>query len=398
VTNIHLVEGGPAVELDLSDEIVDALRRSQVVQAVPLGPGRWQVTPLAKVGVLGVGDLTVWLRPKIPIHRLLFLLGYAARAGWEETTVAMAPTPELLPSLAAAFADQAHRALEPGLLQGYLELEDTLPVLRGRLEEQEQLRRRFGIAVPLSVRYDEYSADIAENRVLRAAVDLLLTLPGVAPPTRSRLRHLRRTLAEVTPPVRGARLPTWTPTRLNVRYHVALRLAELLLRRNAVDPRPGPVAVNGFVVDMWRVFEDFVGSALGDALRRRGGRCVTQDLHHLDEAAAVAMRPDLVWYRGRGPIAVIDAKYKAERPQGFPDADLYQLLAYCTAMGLPDGHLVYARGNERETRHTVRNAAVVIHAHTLDLSEPPQELLRQVDELAGRIAISTGAERPVAPR
>ena len=65
-----------------------------------------------------------------------------------------------------------------------------------------------------------------------------------------------------------------------------------------------------------------------------------------------------------------------------------------------DGACVMIRqfryGNERETRHTVRNTRVVIHAHTLDLSAPPEKLLRQVDELASRIAITTEAEHRVA--
>ena len=48
--------------------------------------------------------------------------------------------------------------------------------------------------------------------------------------------------------------------------------------------------------------------------------------------------------------AVIDANYKAEKPAGDPNADLYQLLAYCTVLGLPVGHLVYARGNANPAR------------------------------------------------
>ena len=98
------------------------------------------------------------------------------------------------------------------------------------------------------------------------------------------------------------------------------------------------------------------------------------------------MKPDLVWYLDGEPAAVIDAKYKAEKPAGFPDADLYQMLAYCTALELADGHLVYAKGNAAEVRHEVRHAGVTIHAHTVDLDTPPAELLAQVVKLAGRIA------------
>jgi serine/threonine protein kinase len=43
----------------------------------------------------------------------------------------------------------------------------------------------------------------------------------------------------------------------------------------------------------------------------------------------VRMRPDLVWYEESGaPMAVADAKCKAGRLDGYPDADIYQMLAY----------------------------------------------------------------------
>ena len=64
--------------------------------------------------------------------------------------------------------------------------------------------------------------------------------------------------------------------------------------------------------------------------------------YYLDQAGQVPLRPDIVWKIGGTTAAVIDAKYKAEKPAGYPNADLYQLLAYCTILGLPVGHLVYA--------------------------------------------------------
>jgi 5-methylcytosine-specific restriction enzyme subunit McrC len=63
----------------------------------------------------------------------------------------------------------------------------------------------------------------------------------------------------------------------------------------------------------------------------------------------------------------LDAKYKAEKPSGFPDADLYQMLAYCPALRLRRGHLVYAKGNEAADHHVVRNSGVEIVQHVLDL-------------------------------
>ena len=104
------------------------------------------------------------------------------------------------------------------------------------------------------------------------------------------------------------------------------------------------------------------------------------------------MRPDLVWYEGRSPVAVLDAKYKAERPSGFLDADLYQMLAYCTVLDLSCGHLIYARGNEEPGRYVVRNAGVEIVCHALDLGQEPAALLAQVGRVAATVADSASPQ------
>ncbi|WP_030588510.1 hypothetical protein [Streptomyces anulatus] len=79
----------------------------------------------------------------------------------------------------------------------------------------------------------------------------------------------------------------------------------------------------------------------------------------------------------------------SSRP-GSPDADLYQMLAYCTALGLPDGHLVYARGYEPSVTHRVRHAGIRIHQHALALDCPPGELLAEIAVIARSMAGGTG--------
>lgn len=386
MSELRLAEGGPPIVVALSDELGEALARSQVVTAIRLGNGHWEIGPGTKVGVVTVAGLVVWVRPKVDIRRILFLLGYAKNPGWREDTVGLVEVEDLVPALAHAFADQAERALQLGLLQGYVEVADSLTVLRGRLREQDQLRRSFGIALPLLVRFDDHTVDIPENQLLRAASEFLLRVPGVGTRTRARLRCLRGALGDVRLHVRGTPLPRWSPSRLNSRYHVALWLAELILAGNAVDHAPGDVRLGGFLVDMAKVYEDFVTTALSEAFRAHGGWCRSQDGHHLDVEDRIAIRPDLVWYFDGQPAAVIDAKYKAEKPAGFPDADLYQMLAYCTALGLRDGHLVYAKGNAAQVTHEVRHVGVTIHAHTVDLDATPAALLGQVGDLAARVA------------
>jgi 5-methylcytosine-specific restriction enzyme subunit McrC len=290
----------------------------------------------------------------------------------------------LLPVAALLFERQAEPALRRGLLRGYRTSEETSLVVRGRVREADQLRRHYGMAVPVEIRHDDYSTDIAENQLLRTACERLLRIPfGVPGDVRTRLLRLKLVLADITPIGPGRDLPAWTPTRLNAHYHTALRMAELVLRGESVEHHPGNITINAFLFEMATVYEHFVTVALRHALSDRGGRCGRPDDLHLDELNSIRIKPDLVWHSSDGtPLAVVDAKYKAEKPDGFPDADLYQMLAYCTALRLSDGHLVYAKGDAPHGSHRVRNAGVTIHQHALDLDQPARTLLADVHELA----------------
>ena len=62
------------------------------------------------------------------------------------------------------------------------------------------------------------------------------------------------------------------------------------------------------------------------------------------------------------------------------------MLAYCTALRLPVGHLVYAKGNVAQLSHHIRHTDITIHTHTLDLKLPPSRLIEQVEALATQVA------------
>ena len=380
-----LTESGPAQVVALTGAEYRALNQLGIVAVTAtLDEGLFEVVAARKVGAVTIGDRQVVVRPKITdLNRLIFLLGYARNPNvWRDDTIQVEPAGELLPAVAEAFARIATRTVEQGLLQGYRTITDSLPVLRGRVLAGEQMSRHYGLPVPIAVQYDDFTVDIAENQLLAAATLRLLTVPRISPPARRLLQRLRRTLLEVSVPRPGAPMPRWQPSRLNARYDAALRLAEIVLAAESFEHRIGDVTVTGYMFDMWKIFEDFVTTALSESLNQLDWQCQTQAPLHLDEQQFIDMKPDLLCRRGESQLAVVDAKYKAERPDGFPNADLYQMLAYCTVLGLNEGHLIYAKGNEEGRVHTVQQAGITIHCRALDLGLGPTDLLRQVDQLA----------------
>lgn len=361
------------------------LQRSGLVQVMAAGPGRWRLLPCGKVGVVRAGELDLVVTPKVGITRLLFLLGYAANPGFRSGDVQGIDDLDLLPALAETLCRQMERALGPGVLQGYVTRDDALTVLRGRPRLSDQFARRPGMLLPLEVSYDEYSADITENRLLRSAIRRMLTVPRLPLGKRARLGHLDGRLDGVQLLNPGVPLPTWRKTRLNLRYQSALRLAELVLRHQSLEVGPGGLPVAAFVVDMAKVFEDFVTAGLKEALACYPGRTHGQFPTGLDPAGRIRIRPDVVHTVDGTPRFVVDAKYKIEdESAGYPNADYYQMLAYCTALAVPVGWLVYAQGVVGAAMWQVRNTGITIVTHPLNLTDDPEGMVAQVRALAHR--------------
>lgn len=384
---LELTEGAPPRLLDLTPDEAAGLEAVGLAElSREPGSARWAVRAGRHVGVARVGEWQVITRPKVAIDRLIFMMQYALRPRfWRDTAVLVDTDADLVDMLAASFTHQARKAIEPGLLNGYIEVNEALPVLRGRIRVGDQISRHQRLSLPLEVTYQQFSADIAENQLLLSAALKLLRLPGVKNPVRQSLQRLRMQLAEVTPIMPGQTIPSWQPSRLNVRYQPALALAEVILAGDSFEQRHGDLQVRGFTFDMWKIYEDFVCVALRQALRSYEGAARLQHGLHLDVNRSVKMNPDFLWRGASGEVIVADAKYKAEKPAGFPNADLYQMLAYCTVLNIPAGHLIYAKGNEESASFEVAQAGTRIYCHTLDLAVEPKELLRQISQLAAQI-------------
>jgi 5-methylcytosine-specific restriction enzyme subunit McrC len=366
----------------LSEAEATLLAGTGLVEVRLAGGGDWRLLPCGKVGAVRIGDLDVQVRPKTDIAQLIFLLGYAADPGFRPSDVEGISSGDLWPALTESVARQADRALGPGVLHGYESRDEALSLVRGRIRVGEQIARRPGMLLPLEVQYDDYGPDIPENQILRTALRHMAKVPGLSKESRGRLARLDSRLDGVRVLQFREPLPTWRLSRVNSRYVPALRLAEIVLRNQSAESGQGGVAVASFVVSMPKVFEDFVTVALREALAGSPGETDGQYPGHLDEKKFIKIRPDIVHVRNDVPDAVFDAKYKLEDDSsGYPNADAYQMLAYCTALRLKRGWLVYAEGTS-SAAHQVLNTEISIVPYPLDLTASPTALLSQVQHLA----------------
>ena len=342
--------------------------------------GYYSITAQNMVGTLVVDDLRVLIRPKIRPENLFLLLevGLDPNA-WRQEAFDYAISANLLPSVIAFYARTLETTLARGLLRSYRHTEERLVSLRGRIDMAGQFRQA-GIRVPVACRFDEYTSDIAENRYLKAATRLALRVPGVAPEDRQRLLREVVSLEDVADiHVQPDELDRIAITRLNAHCQPALRLAQLLLANLTLADRLGRNAASSFLVDMNQLFEDFITQRLRRALQGRL-EVVSPLNSHLATRNQVPIRPDLVFRSQGQEVYVADIKYKLTDDARARTSDYYQLLAYTTALDLPEGVLIYCvtDGGRPERTVTVRHAGKLLHTLAINLRGSPTEVAAEI--------------------
>ncbi len=370
----------------------DALRVVPSLNIEPApGDDSWYLTPGSTIGALELGDLSVSIRPKLEISRVLFLASYAmGEVDLREERFAFEEADTLTETLAPAFVSAARRAFARGLLHGYRTEEEALHTVRGRILVAEQLRRRFDRPLPVEVRYDEFTEDILANQLVKAAAVLLGQMRIRHAPSRGGLRWVAAMLDNVSrvsfPP---KEVPDIQFDRLNEHYREVVALSRLILRHTAFETDRGGLRAPGFLMDMNKVFQGFVTRALREELGASEHTFRSDDRTPrvtLDEGGDIRLRPDLSWWEGRTCTFVGDAKYKnISGGREVPNADLYQLLAYATALDLPGGLLIYAKGEAQPAEYQVRHSGKRLEVVSLDLSGEVGQLLDFVADLARRV-------------
>ena len=131
------------------------------------------------------------------------------------------------------------------------------------------------------------------------------------------------------------------------------------------------------------LFERYVGAVLMRAAAGWGVQVREQERHALDVRGEVPLRPDVLLYARGNPLLIVDAKYKLEAAQ----ADLYQMLAYCHALGLSQAVLVHPLSEQAPSGSVaIRGPGDVrVHYLALELRGGPAVLEANGQSLACKV-------------
>ena len=373
---IELPELGGGVTLDPTPEEARALLAAGAHLKLDwLAGGQVEVRPAGFIGSMRLSDERLLrVTTKVPITNVLGLVSLAYRSMAVPVAVGKTLLADSSPLdwLAMLLVFEIEALLQRNLRQGYVEVEEDLPYIRGRIDFHRQVTTWSQPGLT-PCRFADLSLDTAENRVLRATLESLLT-QRLLPVLRDRVHVLADMLTGVTVvPMSGVLFGSVRVTRLNRSYEPALELCRIYFENAGVEEGDGSVAAPAFFFPMEKVFEKAVANFLTDRLpgvRAQTGGSLAAVAG--EPAHRFSYTPDIVI--GDPPRLVLDTKYsKAEAVNeygglSFKNQHAYQIVFYALALGCP-GILIYPK-DDRDVDATYEIEGQQFTFLTLDLQAP----------------------------
>lgn len=360
--------------------------------------GIWRITDVTRVGVVAIDDVRLIVRPKTPLRSLIFMASYSGlQAEVDDASFAFEADQDLPAALASALIRAVGEATGRGLLKGYVSVEETGTVIRGRWDIARQLKVRPGIPAPVELTYDDYTEDITENRILKAALRAFVRLEQLPPRVVDKLGPLLGLFSEVSDLRATGSVSLPAESRLNAHYQPALRLARWVLEATSWAHTKGVSSGSAFLLNVAKVYEDFVGRVVQTTLHFEGFDVDLQVSDwRLDTEGKIRMRPDLVISRHGRVVAVADTKYKVwgEIDGSPPNADVYQALAYAVTAGVREVHLLYAAGDVEPRRYEIAATGTTVVAHAVGIGGEPDELVARMMKLGASLVPPMDLQRP----
>jgi 5-methylcytosine-specific restriction enzyme subunit McrC len=316
------------------------------------------------VGVVRQGELLIEMLPKLDAlpaptqvrHALLAMLAevYDLDVRSSELTTFLEVNEPFSVALARLYSTRLSEAVRRGLRNDYVTQEELLPYLRGKVNWSTYAKMQVSRRLEFPCRFDERSADIPLNRILKAALNRVTAMldRGRSASIVTELRHAMSDVSDIRP---SAELLSQVRTdRMSRHLEPLSNLAKLILRNAAPDEYGAPQsrrATYALAWDMNVLFEEYVGRIAMRILARTGWDVVLQDANlHLAVATATRrpaflLKPDIVVRSEGRPVVVADTKWKrldvTASHLGVSQIDVYQLLAYAERYKVERAYLIY---------------------------------------------------------
>ena len=335
---------------------------------------------------------------------LLYFLSYTKNFKLPSSTIGAfekQPRMDFFEVFIRLFADYGFAVMKRNLHKSYEVVESNGSFVRGRIDFRRHFRDNLcrNRMDRIACSYDLFQENVPFNRIVKFVASCLIRQTADSDNRRT-LRRLLALLADVDfQPCTRSECDRVILQKTQSDLAPLLDYCKLFLSNSLVRLNSNNMNVFCFLLDMNRLFEEFVSGFLGAHGELFDEGIVTpQKKAILTEEGFFLMYYDIfVEERNKSPL-LIDTKYKridfeaTDNRFGPTAGDLYQMVAYAVRSGCDKVALLYPRYDDQAPAKTVRfsvkddstGRVIRIYAAQLDLTALPEEKTSCDDELKGQ--------------
>lgn len=335
------------------------------------------------------------------IKNIYYMLSYAFttldQGGYEDVAT---ETFENMHNLFAAILEKGiSRQLKQGLYRVYLNRQEDMPVVRGKIDMPGTIQNCFARKRVLTCEYDDLSENNLLNQILKTTVMLLLRHAQVDQQYKNDLKKDMLFFSNVD--TINPSTIRWSAIRFqrNDNYRMLIGLCQLILEGMLLTTDSGEYKLASFLDDqcMHRLYEKFILEYYAKECPQVTARA-SQIPWALDDGLGrmlPVMESDIMLTRGN-EVLIIDAKYYTHTTQTryrvytLHSGNLYQIFTYVKNKDIEFGNrphkvsgmLLYAATDEAiQPDNSYQMSGNKISVKTLDLNREFSEIAAQLNAI-----------------
>jgi len=338
----------------------------------------------------------------ILIKNIYYMLSYAFQALTQSNyeDVSKEKFEDLHNLFAAVLAKGIGHQLKQGLYREYLNRQEDMTVMRGKINITGTIRNIFEHKRVLTCEYDELSENNQLNQILKTTVMILLRYAKVKPEFKDDLKKKMLFFSNVDT-IEPSSIK-WSSIRFhrnNQTYRMLLSICQLLIEGMLITTVKGEYKLASFVDEqrMCRLYEKFILEYYYQKFPSLNVNA-SQIPWALDDGVGTmlpVMQSDITIQK-RETVLIIDAKYYAQTTQVQYDKhtlhsnNLYQIFTYVKNKDseygkkphVVSGLLLYAKTEEEiQPDNSYQMSGNKISVRTLDLNRDFSELAKQLNDI-----------------
>ena len=337
---------------------------------------------------------------KILINNIYHMLSYAFQTLKQENykDVSIEPFDEMYDLFAAILSKGISFQLKHGLYKEYINYQEDLAVVSGKINISETLKKYSAHKKVLSCNFDKFSENNLYNQILKTTVMLLLRNKKVKAEYKDNLKKMMLFFSDVE--LLNPASIRWSTIRFqrnNQTYRMLIGICQLIIEGMLITTNAGDYKLASFIDEqrMCRLYEKFIL----EYYRKHFSKLTvtaSQIPWCVENSTMLPTMQSDIHLQKDNTVLIIDAKYYSQTTQfrynkhTIHSNNLYQIFTYVKNRdyqfgGLEhtvSGMLLYAKTeDEIQPDNVYQMHGNQITVKTLDLNLPFVDIKKQLDEI-----------------